>query len=202
MITAGCESHRVHREVVVDEPRETVVDGPGVEVVSVEPDPVERVYVYDEGYPPGTYVYNNYYYYQGRRYPRDVFITRYVRENVRQHRYVNVEDNRRQGQRLEQTYRSDYSRNHQQPAGRSVARPEQAPVRQYEAPRPTVQHPESRVPTNEEHRTVVRPPDNRSSVTEERRENRSGVERSENKLNPANDPHKPTPNDVRRDEPR
>ena len=74
-------------------PSSPVVDG-GVVIVD-EPPPEERVYYYDPGYPPGTYYYNGYYYYGGYRYERDVFVTRYVNVNVRENRYVNVEDNRR-----------------------------------------------------------------------------------------------------------
>jgi hypothetical protein len=89
-----------------------VVTGPGVEVIQVEPPPYQRVYVYDPGYPPGAYYYSGYYWYGGYRYPHDVFINNYVNVNVRENRYVNVEENRRVGQQIEARHRSDYAMNH------------------------------------------------------------------------------------------
>jgi len=93
--------------VVVDGP---VIDGPGVVVMETEPAPVERVYVYDEGYPPGTYIYGGFYYYGGYRYEHDVFVTRFVEVNIREHRYVNVEENRRLGADFETRHREQYER--------------------------------------------------------------------------------------------
>jgi hypothetical protein len=87
-----------------------VVADPGVEVIQVEPAPTERVYVYDPGYPPGVYLYNDYYWYGGYRYPRDVFINQYVAENIRENRYVNVEENRRMGQQIEAQHRAEFAR--------------------------------------------------------------------------------------------
>jgi hypothetical protein len=78
-----------------------VTEGPGVEVIDAEPPPPERVYVYDPGYPPGVYFYNNYYWYGGYRYERDVFINRVVNVNIRENRYVNVTENRRVAQRIQ-----------------------------------------------------------------------------------------------------
>jgi hypothetical protein len=181
LVSAGCEHEHEHDggpaalqgEVAVDEPRGAVIEGPGVEYIDVEPDPVQRVYVYDEGYPPGTYVYNNYYYYGGYRYPRDVFVNRYVQENVRQRRYIDRDENRREGQRVEQSQRSEFTKTrgvHQRPAARQDVQPRgQTPVRQPEAARPNVERLENRAPINQEHRTVAQPPANRPPVNEERR---------------------------------
>jgi hypothetical protein len=87
-----------------------VVEGPGVEVIDVEPDPVERVYVYDPGYPPGTYFYGGYVFYGGYRYPRDVFYDRYVVVNVHEHRFADAEANRRRGVEIERTHRQEFAR--------------------------------------------------------------------------------------------
>src|SRR6185312_14027597 len=84
VLSVGCVIRETPRETVVRE--EVVVGDP----VVVEPAPVERVYVYERGYPPGTYVYGGYYYYGGRRYERDVFVTKVVNVNIRENRYVNV----------------------------------------------------------------------------------------------------------------
>ncbi len=114
-------------EVVVGGP---VFEGPGVEVIEVEPAPVERVYVYDPGYPPGCYFYGGYYWYGGYRYEHDVFIHRYVTVNIRERRYVNVEQNRQYGRQMEARQRSEFAVNHGQPAGRPIraaARPGPAP---------------------------------------------------------------------------
>jgi hypothetical protein len=93
-----------------------VVEGPGVEVISVEPDPVERVYVYEPGYPPGTYFYGGFYWYGGYRYQRDVFINRVVTVNVREHRFADVEANRRRGVEIERTHRQEFVRTGGHPA--------------------------------------------------------------------------------------
>ena len=130
VILSGCVVYRdpppPRQYVVVDAPPPPpapdvvvagpVFEGPGVEVVSVEPAPVERVYIYDEGYPPGCYFYGGYYWYGGYRYEHDVFVHRYVEVNVREHRYVNVEENRRYGHQMEQHQRTVY----QQTGGRQV----------------------------------------------------------------------------------
>jgi hypothetical protein len=89
-----------------------VVTGPGVEVIQVEPPPDQRVYVYDPGYPPGAYYYSGYYWYGGYRYPHDVFVNQYVNANIRENRYVNVEENRRVGQQVEARHRALYATNH------------------------------------------------------------------------------------------
>jgi hypothetical protein len=114
MLSAGCTVYTqpappppAGYETVSDGP---VVEGPGVVVIDVEPAPVERVYIYDPGYPPGTYYYNGYYYYGGYRYERDVFVHRYVEENVREHRYADARENRDAGRRIEETHRSEYAR--------------------------------------------------------------------------------------------
>lgn len=110
MSLAGCVVYTrpAPAPVVVEEG--PVVQGPGVEVIEVEPPPAERVYIYDPGYPPGVYYYNNCYWYHGYRYERDVFVTRYVDVNVRERRYVNVEENRAEGRRFEQMHREEYAR--------------------------------------------------------------------------------------------
>lgn len=100
-----------------------VVDAPGVEVIQVEPAPEVRVYVYDPGYPPGVYFYGDYYWYRGYRYPHDVFINRYVVVNVRERRFVDVEQNRRMGQQLAARQRVAYANTHGVHTG--TARPEE-----------------------------------------------------------------------------
>ncbi len=222
LASTGCEVHEHDRgpaalqgEVTVDEPQGEVIEAPGVTAIDVEPDPAQRVYVYDEGYPPGTYVYDNYYYYGGYRYPRDVFVNRYVQENIRRHRYVNVEENRREGQRLEQRHREEFSKTHgmrQRPAGRSEAQPRgQVPVRQPEAARPNVERPEYRAPANEERRTVQQPA-NRAPANEERRETerpagpapanerRTDVAHPENRAAPAREPSRQNQEEQKREE--
>ncbi len=99
----------VQETVAVDTPA-PVIDGPGVVVVEQEPPPVQRVYIYDEGYPPGCYVYGGFVYYGGYRYERDVFVNRYVTVNIREHRYVNVAENRRVGHDFEVRHREEFAR--------------------------------------------------------------------------------------------
>jgi hypothetical protein len=113
LVLSGCivEEHH-HRvapvaEVTVAGP---VFEAPGVEVVSVEPAPPDRVYIYDPGFPPGVYFYNDYYWYNGYRYPRDVFVQRYVNVNVREHRYIDRESNRRMGAPMEVRQREEFTR--------------------------------------------------------------------------------------------
>jgi len=124
VLSAGCVTH-VHdhpvyverhpvvvesRAEVVVEPETPVIEASPTEVlrIDVEPAPVERVYVYEPGYPPGTYLYGGFYYYGGYRYHHDVFIHRYVEVNVREHRYVNVVENRRLGHVVEERHRTEY----------------------------------------------------------------------------------------------
>lgn len=115
VLTAGCvvrsyEPYPRPREaVVVSGP---VVDGPGVEVIEVEPPPAERVYIYDPGYPPGVYFCDGFYWYGGYRYEREVFVNRIVVVNVRERRYVNVEENRRYGARIEVRQRQEFAARH------------------------------------------------------------------------------------------
>ncbi len=120
LLTAGCVVYEqprpvavVERPVVVDQP---VVVEPGVEVVEVEPAPEDRVYVYEVGYPPGVYVYGGFYYYNGQRYEHDVFVNRVVTVNIRENRYVNVEENRRAGRQIEAQHREQYAVNRGRPA--------------------------------------------------------------------------------------
>jgi hypothetical protein len=187
-VSVGCEVHDaerdrvvVHDQASVDVPQGAVVDGPGVVAIDVEPDPSQRVYVYDEGYPPGTYIYNDYYYYGGYRYPRDVFVNRFVQDNIRQHRYTNADDNRRQGQQIEQRQRTEFTKTRgvrQNVAGRPAAAPaDQSPVRQPEAPRANIDHPENRPAANDDHRANVQQPENRIPAKEEAHPN---VERPAN----------------------
>src|ERR1039458_8832793 len=89
-----------------------VVEGPGVEVVTVEPDPAVRVYVYDPGYPPGAYFYNGYYWYGGYRYQHDVFINQYVVVNVREHRFADAAENRQRAMVAERAHRREFAQNH------------------------------------------------------------------------------------------
>jgi hypothetical protein len=113
VFSAGCVVREYRPAVAVEADAEDpapVVEGPGVEVVEVEPPPVERVYVYDEGYPPGTYLYGGYYYYGGRRYEHDVFVNRIVERNIRERRYMDVHANRERGQRIEQQHRERFAR--------------------------------------------------------------------------------------------
>ena len=102
---------------VVDAGSGPVVEGPGVEVVTVEPDPAVRVYVYDPGYPPGAYFYNGYYWYGGYRYQHDVFINQYVAVNVREHRFADAAENRQRAMVAERdkNNRRDVTRNHGDP---------------------------------------------------------------------------------------
>jgi hypothetical protein len=125
VLSVGCEVR--YREPVAEVSVETpapevevggpVIEGPGVEVITVEPDPVERVYVYEPGYPPGTYFYGGFYWYDGYRYSHDVFIHRYVDVNIRERRFIDVEANRRRGVVIERSHRDEFARGH----GRRVA---------------------------------------------------------------------------------
>jgi hypothetical protein len=97
---------------VVDAGSGPVVEGPGVEVVTVEPDPALREYVYDPGYPPGAYFYDGYYWYGGYRYPHDVFINQYVAVNVREHRFADAAENRQRAMVAERDNRREFAQNH------------------------------------------------------------------------------------------
>ena len=104
LLSAGCiiREGPPPREVVVE--REVVVD---------EPPPVERVYIYEEGYPPGSYRCGDYYYYGGYRYERNVFITKVVNVNIHEHRYVNVVENRRVSHEIEHQHVVQYQQKQQ-----------------------------------------------------------------------------------------
>ncbi|HWE02454.1 MAG TPA: hypothetical protein VG326_08580 [Tepidisphaeraceae bacterium] len=198
-VSAGCEVHEhdhvgVSGQVAVDGAGGAVIDAPGVSAIDVEPDPAQRVYIYDEGYPPGTYTYDGYYYYGGYRYPRDVFVNRYVQENIRQHRYVNTEENRRQGQQIEQTHRADYAKNRgvrQNRAAAPAARPQEPAHAQPKAPAPNAERPENRAPANEQRPEPVQPranserPENNAPANAERR---APGQQPENRAN-GNDEH-------------
>lgn len=128
-LCAGCTVYTRPEPVVVESDPPSygpVVEGPGVEIIEVEPAPVERVYVYDPGYPPGTYFYHGYYYYGGYRYERDVFVHRYVEVNVREHRYADADENRMSGRRFEEAHRAEYARTGgvRETRSRGQARPE------------------------------------------------------------------------------
>src|SRR5581483_5253482 len=87
-------------------------------------------------------MYDNYYYYGGYRYPRDIFVNRYVHENIAHHRFANKEENRRQAQAIEQRHRTEFTQTHGRvqhgntgPAQRNEpARHEQAPIHQPQTP--------------------------------------------------------------------
>ena len=111
----GCEVHEYRERPVYVERHVEVA--PDVEVVEVEPAPEERVYVYEVGYPPGCYVYNGFYWYGGRRYEHDVFVTRVVNVNIREHRYVNIVENRRAGERIEVQHRQQFAAVHHDAPG-------------------------------------------------------------------------------------
>jgi hypothetical protein len=87
-----------------------LVDGPGVAPIDAPPPPDQCVYVYDPGYPPGTYYYGGNYYYGGYRYQQDVFVTRVVNVNVHENRYVNVADNRRASLQTQARQPAPYAR--------------------------------------------------------------------------------------------
>jgi hypothetical protein len=106
-LSVGCVVRPI--EVVRAEPAPSMPVG---EVIIVEPMPVERVYIYDRGYPPGTYVWNGYYYYGGYRYERNVFVQRVVNVNIQKNVYVNVVDNRQRGRQIEETHRRDFENHH------------------------------------------------------------------------------------------
>jgi len=106
--------------VVIGSDNGPVIDDPSVVAIDDEPPPDERVYVYDPGYPPGVYLYGDYYWYNGYRYPRQVFIDRYVSVNIRDDRYSDAEQNREMGQQIEAKQRRKYARKH---AGKPNAEP-------------------------------------------------------------------------------
>ena len=118
LLIGGCVESRPRRvyverrEAVYYEHEEPVFEASSRDVVriEVEPAPVERVYIYEQGYPPGCYVYGGYYYYGGYRYRREVFVTRYVEVNVREGRYVDVERNRYEGRVIEERHRTEFVR--------------------------------------------------------------------------------------------
>jgi len=120
----------VYEEPVAEGP---VIEGPGVVVIDVEPDPIYRVYVYDPGFPPGIYFYDGFYYYSGYRYEHDIFINRYVTVNIREHRYIDVDENRRLGRAMEQRQHEEYSRT----GGRHTVQPQrQRPTVNHSSPKP------------------------------------------------------------------
>jgi hypothetical protein len=145
LLTGGCvvvPTYEVYRPVPAPPPPEPTVvvagpvfQAPGVEVITVEPAPVERVYVYDPGYPPGCYFYSGYYWYGGYRYPHDVFVERYVTVNVHENRYVNVEENRRVSVHIEEQHRVEYTQTRGARSDRPAAQP--AAARQGAAQRQT-----------------------------------------------------------------
>jgi hypothetical protein len=102
----------VEAPVVDVEPVAPVIEGPGVEVIAVEPAIEVRQYVYDPGFPPGVYLVGGFYYYGGHRYAHDVFINRVVHENIRLHRYENRAENLRRGRAIEARHRESFSHNH------------------------------------------------------------------------------------------
>jgi hypothetical protein len=124
----------VTSEVAVEGP---VVEGPVVDggvAIDVEPAMDQRVYVYDAGFPPGTYLYGDYYWYGGYRYPQAVFVNGYVAVNLRGGRFVDVAANRRAGVTIEAQHRAAFART----GGRrpAVAAHAQAQARAPQAARP------------------------------------------------------------------
>jgi hypothetical protein len=122
------------REVIVEQappPEEVVVapaplvDDPAVIAVEIEPPPEERVYVYDPGFPPGVYISGGFYFYEGHRYPHDIFIDRVVTVNVRDHRFADPDKNRRAGVRIEAQHRAEYTRKQQNAARRAAQKKQQ-----------------------------------------------------------------------------
>ena len=99
LLSVGCVIHES------PPPRHVIVER---EVVEVEPPPAERIYIYEVGYPPGTYRCGDYYYCGGHRYEHDVFVTRVVNVNIHEHRYVNVEENRRTAHEIEHEHMVQY----------------------------------------------------------------------------------------------
>jgi len=146
--------------VVVESPS-VEVDPPVIDVdipalvVDVEPPIEQRVYVYDEGFPPGVYLYGGFYYYGGHRYEHDVFVTRYVQENIRRHKFVNVEENRRVGHEREVKHREEFART------KGVRHPaEHKAVEHKEGEHKAVEHKEVEHKAVEHHETPTgRPPE-------------------------------------------
>lgn len=172
-LSAGCTVYREPAPAnsygsTYDQPADEgpVVDGPGVVVIETEPPPAERVYVYDPGYPPGVYFYNNYYWYNGYRYDRDVFRDRYVERNIREHRYEDARQNREEGHRFEEQHRQEYARTggvraqrDNSPAHRGGAGQTYRPEQRSTSPRPGGAQPRGEQPTREmpSHRTQPPP---------------------------------------------
>jgi hypothetical protein len=120
LILSGCTVYTTQRPAPPPPPEPApapVVVAPGVVVIETEPVYADRVYVYDPGYPPGTYFWGGYYYYNGYRYPRDVFVNQYVVVNVRERRFIDVQDNHRRGEVIAERQRVDYARNGGRPTG-------------------------------------------------------------------------------------
>jgi hypothetical protein len=169
VLSAGCTIYREPApayQPAYDQPVDEgpVVEGPGVVIIETEPPPAERVYVYDPGYPPGVYFYNNYYWYGGYRYDRDVFRDRYVERNIREHRYVDANENRAEGHRFEEQHRQEYARTggvrpqrENSPSHRGGAAPGQTyrPEPRSMSPRPGGEQPTREMPS---HHTQQQPP--------------------------------------------
>jgi hypothetical protein len=147
LLVAGCEVEVRHPHPEVSVQADVgggggpVFQDPGVTVVTDEPPPDQRNYVYDEGYPPGCYLYGGFYYYDGYRYPHDEFVNRYVNVNIQQHRYVNVTENRQQGATIVERQKAEY----QKTGGHRTA----APARDVKKP---ADHPDNRVAPKTEDR--------------------------------------------------
>jgi hypothetical protein len=89
-----------------------VVEGPVVDggvAIDVEPALDQRVYVYDAGFPPGVYLYGDYYWYGGYRYPQAAFVNGYVAVNLRGGRFTDVAANRRAGVTIEAQHRAAFA---------------------------------------------------------------------------------------------
>ncbi|MGO8702714.1 MAG: hypothetical protein ACLQVA_02765 [Candidatus Brocadiia bacterium] len=126
LLCGGCTIEGPRVRFVAPQPA-VVVTG---DVEFVEPPPDDRVYIYDAGYPPGCYVYGGFYFYEGHRYTRDVFVRDIVTVNIRENRYVNVAENRKAGERIKVQHATEYKKTGGHPQADKAVRPgEKAPTK-------------------------------------------------------------------------
>jgi hypothetical protein len=171
LLCGGCTIEVQPARVVAAEPG-FVVTG-GVEVV--EPPPDDRVYIYDVGYPPGCYLYGGFYFYEGHRYTRDVFVRDIVTVNIRENRYVNVVENRRVGEQIKVQHATEYKKTGGHPqAGKAVRPAEKAPTKGSKDIKETGGHPQAG--------KAVRPAEKAPTKgSKESKENKESKESKENK---------------------
>ncbi|HWE01498.1 MAG TPA: hypothetical protein VG326_03740 [Tepidisphaeraceae bacterium] len=147
-------------------PGRAVIDDPGLAAVDVAPDPAQRNYVSDPGFPPGTYAYNGYYYYGGYRYPQDAFVSGYVQNNLNQRRFVNVGENRVQVDQIAKQEREVTAANNRaavQSAAAAARSVGQTPVRQQQsAPAATLKRHEITATVNQENQPPAQQSENRT----------------------------------------